>query len=127
MALTQIKDASAKAIQTGFSSGVLKIGNVEIGIRQTENGDNTGNINYVPDESGKDSYALVSNNGKRINVECVIYEGVTPPKKGELVTLNDESYIVETSSPRHTVDALRLTLTIYKPDGTNWEAVPPAP
>ena len=127
MALTQIKDASAKAIQTGFSSGVLKIGNVEIGIRQTENGDNTGNINYIPDESGKDSYALISNQGRRLNVECVIYEDVTIPKKGAIVTINDDNWVVETSNDRRSPDATRLTLTVYKPDGTEWEVATPAP
>ena len=122
MAITQIKETAAKALMTGFSTGTMTVSGVEIGIRQSEAVDHTGNITYVPDEEGNDSYALVYNKGKRLAIEAVIYEDVAEPAKGDLVTINAVNYIVEAANLRRSVEAARLSMTVYKPDGVTWAA-----
>lgn len=108
---------SSPALELGLGSDTISIM-----IRETKNLDDSTEVEYVPNEDGEDSVALISNPGRRFTVDGFLLSGQTVPRKGDVVTAGGVGYIVEASQVRRTSKAARISLTLYKPDNTTWAA-----
>ena len=87
-------------------------------IRDSQDIDTTADIEYIRSEDNEEGTALVSNKGQRITVEGTCTTAVTI-KKGDTVTINSVSMLVEEAKIRESRLATRFTSTGYKPDGLN--------
>lgn len=116
MASTQEQVASsATTVQVGFGTGTIAMM-----IRASQNNAASGNVEYVPDENGDDSIAVVSNKGVRLTAEGALITGQTAPVKGDVVTIGTTKYLVEEASTAHTATVTRLSLTLYANSGNVW-------
>lgn len=111
-------------VQNASDTVVLGFGNGTITcmIRETQSDDNTGTIEYVADEDGNDSAAVVSNKGKRLTCDGYLAHGQTAPAKGDIVSLDSVAYIVENSVQRKTPTVNRISLTLYRSNAATWSA-----
>lgn len=114
MAITQL---GAQKVAVGFASGTIAYM-----WRETENHDDSADIEYIKDEGADDVVALISNQGKRLSLEGTLLDGQEPPTKGDTVTLDGEAMLVESVSVRRTAKAARVSISVYKPDAANWGA-----
>ena len=112
-----VQNPSSPVLVLGFGADTISVM-----VRETHNEEDTANIEYVPSETGDDAVAVVSNPGKRITVDGYLVSGVAVPRKGDAVTLGSDKYMVESRQIRRTRTTARISMTLYKPDNTTWDA-----
>lgn len=107
----------AQKVAVGFSDGTIAYM-----WRETENQDDSADIEYIKDEAASEVVALISNQGKRFSLEGTLLDGQQEPVKGDTVILAGEAMLIESVSVRRTSKAARISMTVYKPVDAQWSS-----
>ncbi len=117
MANEPTQTPASPAIEIGFGGNTISCM-----IRENQSEDDSSELEYIKDESGNDSVAVISNKGKRLTVDGVLKADQAAPAKGSTVSVGSTAYLVESCNVRRTTKAARISMTLYKPNATTWTA-----
>ena len=105
----QIATSAGITVDVGFGDGTISMM-----VRSDQSNAATGNVETVPDENGDDAVYVVSNLGERLVANGSLLAEQTAPKKGDVVTIGTNKYIVEEASVQRTALVARLSLTLSR-------------
>jgi len=103
----------------GFSTGPLKNGTAQILLRETQDNEDSTELEWIKDESGADAVGVISNQGNRYSVEGHLLANLpATPRKGDTITMQRGTDapvkgVVESCRIREVPGASRISLVYY--------------
>lgn len=115
----QIATSAGITVDVGFGTGTISMM-----VRSDQSAAATGTLETVADENGDDAVYVVTNLGERLTANGSLLANQTAPKKGDPVTINGVTYIVEDASIQRSALVARLSLTLSRNNANTIAATP---